>query len=115
MTFETEEGYNRALNYKNVLKARPDETKDQRYWITDHEIDIKDACEPSDIIWENREITDSQRFFKGIIAFTVVSIMLAISFIIIVKLTQVSNYALEKYPPVPDCTNLIGYGDEEKM
>jgi len=56
MTFENEEGVNRALGYDEAIEAdvnlRPLKT-----WLGNHEIEIQPASEPSDIIWENRHFT----------------------------------------------------------
>ena len=56
MTFETEEGVNRALSYAEEVEQN-EEFKDMKYWIDTHEIEIQEASEPSDIIWENRHFT----------------------------------------------------------
>ena len=48
ITFETEEGYNRAVNYNNTIKMK-DFTKYKTFLYD--EIEIKPASEPSDIIW----------------------------------------------------------------
>jgi hypothetical protein len=45
MTFESEEGIQRALHL------------DDKNWLGDQEIEIQKASEPSDIIWENRHFT----------------------------------------------------------
>jgi len=58
MTFETEEGVNRALSYKEAVDAAPENYGlDVTKWIDVHDIDIQEASEPSDIIWENRHFT----------------------------------------------------------
>jgi len=48
LTFEDEEGKNRALEYNN----NPQMT------FLGEELDIKETAEPTDIIWENREYSD---------------------------------------------------------
>jgi len=56
MTFENEEGINRALKYHETVEADVD-LHELKHWIGDHEIEIQAASEPTDIIWENRDIT----------------------------------------------------------
>jgi len=48
------------------------------------------APEPTDIIWENREITNSQRLVRMLVAIVVTLILLSISFTIIIVLKQKS-------------------------
>jgi len=54
-TFETEEGYERALNYNKTIKM---EDFVRYKTILGEEIEIDPASEPSDIIWENRNFTN---------------------------------------------------------
>ena len=53
MTFDTEEAVNRALEMKNTIASNQEFTH-LGIWLDKHEIEIKAASEPSDIIWENR-------------------------------------------------------------
>lgn len=53
MTFETEEGYNRALQLGEAIRAQP-RLAHLNDWCGGHSIEIKPASEPSDIVWENR-------------------------------------------------------------
>lgn len=47
------------------------------------DIEIQEASEPTDIIWENRHFTPKQRTIKKVIVWTVIVFMLMISFFII--------------------------------
>ena len=69
VTFETEEGYENALQLKTVMLGQ--------------EIIIQPASEPSDIIWENRNISAASRFLKKIVVTIVIIFALAVSFMII--------------------------------
>ena len=85
MTFETEEGYKRALNYKDEVDGNSDKYGDDiKKWIGVHDIEIQPASEPSDIIWENRHFTPFDRKKKELVVYTIITLMLFISFIIIV-------------------------------
>ena len=77
-------------------------------------MEIKKASEPSDIIWENRHITPTERFRKQIIAFFVVLMMLLASFAIIFFFATYAYRLTQKYPDV-ECENLLDYGDEVAM
>lgn len=47
VTFETEEGHARACAYNDYPKEK----------ILGQELDLQEASEPTDIIWENRQLT----------------------------------------------------------
>jgi len=115
MTFEDEEGVNRALNYNESIKEDTDLGEKIGKWLGKYEIEIQPASEPSDIIWENRQFTPAQRSKKACVVYTIISVALFISFMIIFVLSNVSAAALNKYPIPSDCTSLIGYGDDLKM
>ena len=114
MTFETEEGVNRALSYDDAIED-DENLKDLKYWIDTHEIEIQEASEPSDIIWENRHFTPADRNKKACIVYTIMFLMLTASFIVIFICSDVSATALAKYPLVADCTLLAGYDDPHTM
>ena len=40
MTFENEEGVNRALNYNEVMDMHPEQYGPLRMWLDNHEIEI---------------------------------------------------------------------------
>lgn len=86
-----------------------------KYWVGKHEIEIQDASEPSDIIWENRQFTPWDRRKKEIVVYLIMFFMLFVSFIIIFVLSNIAAIALAKYPIIADCENLIGYGDHDAM
>ena len=119
MTFETEEGYKRALKYDDEVNSESNKDKygdDMKKWIDGvHEIEIQPASEPSDIIWENRHLTEFERGKRKVIVYTIISVMLFISFIIIFVLQSVSDKAIAKYPIISDCSKLLGYGNERLM
>lgn len=83
MTFETEEGVNRALKYDLAVEAEPDRLGHLEKWFDEHVIEIQPASEPSDIIWENRHFTDGDRRKKACTVWTILIIMLLCSFVLI--------------------------------
>lgn len=82
MTFETEEGVNRAREYNDTVDGN-DQYNDLKLWLGKHELDIQEASEPSDIIWENRHFTPKQRKCKEIQVCLILTLMLLASFIVI--------------------------------
>ena len=114
MTFETEEGVNRALDMDRQITANPDKLGHLRTWLRNHEIEIQAASEPSDIIWENRHFTPWDRRKKECIVWSVLTLMLLVSFVIIFMFTTISNNLINKYPYV-DCTSLVGHDNAAVM
>jgi len=94
-TFESEEGYTRAKRWDTV----PQRT------FCKQELDIQEASEPTDIIWENRYFTPAQRRFKRLIVYIIIVFMLTISGAIIFTCTNISLKLKGKYPLV-DCKTI---------
>lgn len=85
MTFENEEGVQRALQFED-REMKPDDStefKEMYQWLGDQTIEIQQASEPSDIIWENRHFTPAQRFKKGIIVSFIIGLALLASFVVV--------------------------------
>jgi len=87
-TFETEEGYNRAIIYNEQPQMS----------FLNGEIEIQEASEPTDIIWENRQFKPWQRTNKRLVVYFIIIVMLAISATVIFLCTKSSNAAKFKYP-----------------
>ena len=78
------------------------------------EIEIQEASEPSDIIWENRQFKPWQRTYKRIVVYFIIVVMLALSAAIIFKCTLSANAKKLKYPVVTCSdfkTEYASYGD----
>lgn len=110
MTFEREEGITRALRLDELVEADPAKA-DLLVWLGDKNIEIQAASEPSDIIWENRHFTNTQRLMKSILVWLVLAILLFLSFIVIFILSTISNTMLTKYPIV-DCAAIDAVAGE---
>jgi hypothetical protein len=77
MSLETEEGKCRADNYNDTVTM----AEYQQYaTFLGSEIDVHQASEPSDIIWENRHFTPGQRFLRTMIVSFAIFCMLCVSF-----------------------------------
>lgn len=77
----------------------------------DHTIDIEEASEPTDIIWENRQYTPWQRTVAAIWVTISITLMLFVSFVIIFYCSNVSNAAISKYPVIaPEQCEYLGTG-----
>lgn len=99
-TFENEEGYNRAIKFNKQV----DEGILPSFFahlLTD-KLEIEEATEPTDIIWENRYFTDSQRRNKKLIVSMIIFVMLMCSGAVIFKLSTKSRILKMKYP-ITDC------------
>lgn len=84
MSLENEEGVMRAVKFNEYVDEEKTEERERlRKWLGDEELEIKGASEPSDIIWENRHVTNKERFFKAVIVICVIGFALFISFSVI--------------------------------
>ena len=65
-------------------------------------MEFKQASEPTDIIWENRIYTKTDYFFRELVAFTIIGILLFGSFAFIYKVARTSAEIAREFPKV-DC------------
>ena len=107
MTFENEEGVNRAINFNKTIETDPDYEDLGKWFDGDYEPEIKivKASEPSDIIWENRHFTYGRRQKKLIEVIIKIILMLIVAFCLIFACASYSMKLLRKYPDVA-CNNL---------
>ena len=112
ITFETQEGYERALRFEGTRK-----------WckvVADHEFMNKPlifqaAVEPTNIIWENRHFTQNEQFWRTVIVRAiVVAIMVGVFILFFVLKIQVAENN-QKYPPVDCERQLEVYGTYDNM
>lgn len=102
MTFENEEGVNRAVNFNQTIETDAD-YEDLGKWFDGeykHKIEIVKASEPSDIIWENRHITHGIRRQRMVIVVIKTIIMLILAFVLIFACASYSLTLLRKFPDV---------------
>lgn len=79
------------------------------------EIELQEASEPTDIIWENRSITPNQRTVKRFIVYFIILIMLTISAAIIFICTISANNKKFRYPKA-NCDLIASeYGDNRAL
>lgn len=114
VTFAEEEGKARAELYEDVVKSDPDYA-DYRLLLKDPP-KIKEAAEPSNIIWENRQISKAERVTRSQIACAVMVVVLALSFAA-VFFAQVKINALQDKYPEQNCEKIQSkyVGREEKF
>ena len=93
ITFEEEDATNLALDLKTKRK------------VLDLPIRFKKASEPTDIIWENRIYTRVDYFFRQLVAFTIIGILLFASFAVIFKVARMSADIAREFPKV-DCPSI---------
>ena len=70
------------------------------------ELFVKEATEPTNIIWENRHFTSAQRFRRAIHASLLIALLLLISFAIIKKNKKKTNNKMLKYSTL-NCSVII--------
>ena len=70
--------------------------------MLDLPIKFEKASEPTDIIWENRHHSRTDYFFRQLVAFTIIGILLFGSFAVIYKVARMSADIAIEFPKV-DC------------
>ena len=119
MTFENEEGAQRAKKFEEAtLEEENAQLKHLRIWFeTDDEelkekyhIELQSASEPSDIIWENRHFTPTQRRKKEIVVVLTIGFALLLSFVVVFASRQYSNEMAAVYPIVDCAPYYSNYG-----
>lgn len=95
VTFEGEEGCNRARIYNDTPQMK----------LLGEEIQVREAAEPTDIIWENREYSPLSRNIRTAIAWTVIVCLLGGSFIFIFEASVYGNHAKSLFPANANCKN----------
>jgi hypothetical protein len=111
-TFENEEGLNRCTNYNEAVMA--DNQYSDIRTLLGEPLDIEEASEPTDIIWENRHFTSWERLKRSLIVCGIVFLLLGCSFLIIFSLTQTSTTATNQYPS-SSCTDIDSIFTGETM
>mmetsp|Transcript_41367 Transcript_41367/g.54398 ORF Transcript_41367/g.54398 Transcript_41367/m.54398 type:complete len:130 (-) Transcript_41367:1714-2103(-) len=104
MTFQCEEGVNRALSYSEAIEA-DDSLSHLRTWLGDHLLDIKKASEPSDIIWENRHFTEADKLRQKLTNVILICLILAASFSVVYLCASYSLQSLYTFPEA-NCKSL---------
>ena len=88
LTFENEEGLNRMAAYNELI-----ETSDEYIGydkLLGEPLEIDDASEPTDIIWENRHFTSWERTQRTTIVVGIISGLLFASFIMLFYLSVIA-------------------------
>lgn len=96
-----EEGYSRALTYmdaikKNGAKVQPQMLKYDSF--LGGQVELEEASEPTDIIWENRAFSPTQRNIRRVIVYLIIIFMLCCSGFIIFKCSVKSQMLKARYP-----------------
>ena len=84
-------------------------------WLGQYTLDIQKAAEPTDIIWENRQYTQASRVFKSLIVTIIISILLAISFYLILICSKASLTLLNKYPSTIVCDSMTAGKENSEL
>jgi len=111
VTFCTEEGHARACEYNNQIDPENPlcvENMVRFDKFLGGEINIEGAAAPSDIIWENRELSWKQRCVRGSVAVFAIGIMLLLSGVVIFLCQTTSLKLKNKYPSIP-CAGENGF------
>jgi hypothetical protein len=106
ITFEEEDAYNLALkyepqyNFSGKLLPPADEAQ-----FLDQDFYLDKATEPTNILWENRHLTPSDRFKRMLQVVAIIFILTLVSFVIIFTLKSLPIRINKTWKPV-DCVNI---------
>ena len=103
ITFEKTDGQFRALKFKPAHKRRSKEARGRL--LESQDIELTQATEPTNIIWENRPFTPKQRRSRACVSISIILGLLVISFAIILFCKLFVMKMQSKYPKV-DCENI---------
>ena len=124
ITFERQEGKDRAIKYFISEQQRQKREKEANEGADDGETDfsrrtalvakvdkallgneivVKQAPEPSEILWHNRNVTDRQRLCKKVIVFICSFIFLVVMFYTFTLMKVISIKNMYRYPSTTNC------------
>ena len=82
-------------------------------WLGDQDIEIQEASEPSDIIWENRVFTPWERKKKEVVVALVIGFALLLSFGAVFYGRKKQAEVYQRYPIPASCDPFYTtYGDD---
>jgi len=104
ITFETQEGYERACNIKAKRNWLCRLNYEQEF--LDAPLYFREAPEPTNIIWENRQVTFFQQIIRTIIVIAIILVLFVGCLFVFyyLKKTTVTNY--QRYPPSTNCNSI---------
>jgi len=117
ITFDDQEGKNRALKYlmspaeKKALEkeATPEAEKllqDSKLYLVGEEIWCKQAPEPSEIIWHNRHVTTKQQNIRKVFVFIGCLLFLTLMFFFFSYLKSKAIKNMWRYPTTTNCDTI---------
>eukprot|EP00347_Sterkiella_histriomuscorum_P007945 403346963 len=112
ITFESQEGYERACNLKGQKNWLQD-VKHSKHKYFDLPLCFNEAPEPTDIIWENRNKSYRQQLRRKFRVVLIIIALLVLAFIAFyyLKLETIAN--VKKYPSTTDCDSIAGYFNKD--
>ena len=73
---------------------------------------FKEAPEPTDIIWENRNVTKKQQNRRKVVVVLIIIGLLIAAFVIFYYLKGQTIDNVKRYPPTQDCSSIASYFDD---
>ena len=105
ITFETQEGYERACNLRGVKNWKGKLTS-AKHTFNGQLIAFNEAPEPTNILWENRDVTPQKRLKRKAIVVSIIFLLLLAAFTVFFVLKQQTILNYKKYPPTTDCKSI---------
>lgn len=117
ITFDNQEGKNRALKYlispkeKAALEKDPSSEnekllQDSKLYLVGEEIWCKQAPEPSEIIWHNRHVTTGQQTCRKVLVFIGCFCFLFLMFFFFSYMKSLAIKNMWRYPTTTNCASV---------
>jgi hypothetical protein len=100
ITFKTQEGFERCCKYIGKSKKTP------VMKLLDQKVHFKEAPEPSNIIWENLEVTGPTMAKREAIAGFWITLFIIFCFLTITAIKAYSGTTKAKYPVSVNCEEI---------
>jgi hypothetical protein len=88
VTFADEDGVNIAVDYNKIPQMK----------LLGEDIEVTQAPEPTDIIWENRQYHPAERKLRSICSWIIILILLFISLITIFTFSSIGTATKNLFP-----------------
>lgn len=102
ITFETQEGYERACNIKGKRNWKREVVSAEHRFLGDF-VSFEEAPEPTNIIWENRDKTFKEQTKRKVVVVVVIIVLLLAAFFAFYLLKQQTIRNQQKYPSTTNC------------
>jgi hypothetical protein len=118
VTFESDDGQAEAINYTKRLRYNKHRNQREEGFVAEQLLGADPqfipATEPTNIIWEHRHIKGINYCARVLTATLIITVMLVISFAVIIAFKQTSIYFKSEFPAV-NCSQVEKRHTEDQL